>query len=59
MSVLCVLLGAPEQDDDYLEIVEEENVSLTDTDSKKRKANDEAEDSAAKKRRIDDDIEVI
>lgn len=55
VSVLCVLLGSSDQDDDYLEIVEEENVSLTDVGSKKRKSHDETEGGISKKRRIDDD----
>ena len=59
MSVLCVLLGSSDQDDDYLEIVEEENISLTDVDSKKRKSYGETEDGISKKRRIDDDTVVI
>jgi hypothetical protein len=59
VSVLCVLLGASDQDDDYLEIVEEENVSLTDVDSKKRKSECEREGGISKKPRIDDDTVVI
>jgi len=59
VSVLCVLLGSSDQDDDYLEIVEEENVSLTDIDSKKRKSQGETEVGILKKRRIDDDTVVI
>jgi hypothetical protein len=50
--------GSSDQDDDYLEIVEEENVSLTDVDSKKRKSYGETE-GISKKRRIEDDIVVI
>lgn len=59
VSVLCVLLGSSDQDDDYLEVVEEENVSLTDVDSKKRKSYDETEGGISKKRRIHDDTVVI
>jgi ubiquitin-like 1-activating enzyme E1 B len=51
--------GSSDQDDDYLEIVEEENVSLTDIDSKKRKSQGETEVGILKKRRIDDDTVVI
>jgi len=59
VNLLCVLLGSSDQDDDYLEVVEEENVSLTDVDSKKRKSYGEMEDGISKKRRIDDDTVVI
>jgi len=59
VSVLCVLLGSSDQDEDYLEIVEEENVSLMGVDSKKRKSQGETEDGILKKRRIDDDTVVI
>jgi hypothetical protein len=53
------LLGSSDQDDDYLEVVEEENVGLTDVDSKKRKSCDETEGGISKKRKIDDDTVVI
>lgn len=59
MSVLCVLLGSSDQDDDYLEIVEEENVSLTDVGSKKRKSYGETEGGISKKPRIDDDDDAV
>ena len=59
VSVLCVLLGSSDQDDDYLEIMEEENVNLTDVDSKKRKSYGETEGGISKKPRIDDDTVVI
>jgi len=59
VSVLCVLLGSSDQDDDYLEVVEEDNVSLTDVDSKKRKSYGETERGISKKRRIDDDDAVV
>jgi len=55
VSVLCIFLGSSDQDDDYLEIVEEENVGLTDVDSKKRKSDGETEGGILKKRKINDD----
>jgi hypothetical protein len=58
VSLLCVLLGASDQDDDYMEIVEEEDVSLTDVDSKKRKPDGETEGVISKKRRINDIVVI-
>jgi hypothetical protein len=54
-----VLLGASDQDDDLLEVVEEEDVNFTAVDSKKRKTDGETQGGVSKKLRTEDIILVV
>jgi hypothetical protein len=57
--LIYVLLGASDEDDDLLEVVEEEHISFTTLDSKKRKVDGEAEGGISKKIRTEDDVIII
>jgi hypothetical protein len=59
ISGVCFFLGAPDQDDDILQVLEEDVGSSQQLESKKRKIDGEIDGGISKKLRTEDVIVVI